>query len=288
MSGLDKRRIAENFGRAAKTYEQHAILQRTVAERLLERLALVKINPELIIDVGAGTGTTARALARRYKSAQVLQLDLSLAMLQQSRSRSRRFFSRQHYVCGDAENLPAANAGTGLVFSSLTLQWCNDPDRTFLETRRALAPGGLFLFATLGPDTLRELRACWSALDNDAHVNTFLDMHDIGDALVRAGMENVVMDMENIVMNYPDCSALLRDLKKVGAHNANNARPRGLTGKHKMQGLAAAYEKFRRNGMLPATYEVVYGHAWAPSAGTGMHKARETYVPISAISLRKR
>lgn len=287
MPGLDKPRIAFNFGRAAKQYEKHAVLQKTVGKRLLERLDLVKISPDLIVDIGAGTGTTARALAARYKTAKIIQVDLSSAMLEQSRSESRKLFSRQRYICADAENLPLASDKAGLLFSSLTYQWCNDLDRAFAEAKRILEPAGLFLFATLGPDTLKELRTSWSEADDYSHVNTFFDMHDIGDALVRAGMTSVVMDTEIITMTYPDCYAVMRDLKNVGALNANTAREKGLTGKRKFQDVVNTYEKFRCGNELPATYEIVYGHAWAPENNDKPAGKQVAYVSVNNIKKRK-
>lgn len=288
MPELDKHRIAFNFGRAAKHYEKHAVLQKTVGERLLERLELVRISPELIVDVGAGTGTTARALAGKYKSAKIIQVDLSANMLQTSRSKSRKLFSRQRYICADAEYLPLDSDKIDLVFSSLTYQWCNNLDVAFAETRRILLPHGLFLFATLGPDTLKELRASWLEVDDTSHVNTFYDMHDIGDALIRAGLTGVVMDTENITMTYTDCYALMRDLKNVGALNANTARQKNLTGKNKIRAVASAYEKFRQDDQLPATYEIVYGHAWVPASKREQANAGVSYVPVDKIKVRDR
>lgn len=288
MNVLDKQRIANSFGRAAADYEKNAVLQKTVAERLLSRLDYLTIQPEWIVDTGSGTGATSRSLAARYKSARITQIDLSRGMLLQSRSRSRRVFSRQHYCCADAENLPITAGSIDLVFSSLTYQWCNDLDRAFAETSRILRPNGLFVFATLGPDTLKELRASWAAVDDATHINTFFDMHDIGDALVRTGLESVVMESEIITMNYPDCLRLMRDIKIVGAHNANKSRPASLTGKQKFQKMIAAYEQFRHNNVLPATYEVVYGHAWAP-AQEGLRKQNTVaYIPVESLSSGKR
>lgn len=286
MAKMDKHSVAVNFGRAARNYEKHAVLQKMVGERLLERLDLVRISPERIVDIGAGTGTTARALADRYKTAKIIQVDLTPGMLQQSRSRSSRLFSRQRYICADAENLPLASGKSDLVFSSLTYQWCNDLDRAFSEAGRILLPGGLFLFATLGPDTLKELRTSWSEVDDAVHVNTFFDMHDIGDALVRTGMTSVVMDTENIVMTYPDCYALMHDLKKIGALNADTTRQKGLTGKNKIRLLVNAYEKFRKNNELPATYEIVYGHAWMPERKK-QPGPQVAYVPVDNIRKQK-
>jgi malonyl-CoA O-methyltransferase len=283
MNELDKHRIASSFGRAAASYEKNAVLQKTVAERLHSRLDFLTIHPKWIADIGSGTGSTSRSLAERYKSARIVQVDLSTPMLLQSRSRSRRFFSRQYFCCADAENLPVSNAMIELVFSNLTYQWCNDLDRAFAETKRIMRSNGLFVFATLGPDTLKELRASWAAVDDATHINTFFDMHDIGDALVRTGLESVVMESEIITMNYPDCFSLMRDIKIVGAHNANKSRPGTLTGKQKLKKMIAAYEQFRHDNLLPATYEIVYGHAWAPANDLPPKQNAVAYIPVESI-----
>lgn len=284
---INKTKVASSFSKSAQDYAEHAVLQRTVAERLLERLELVSISPKVIVDVGSGPGGAARLLAKRYKGAQVLQLDLSMEMLSQSRSQDSRFFSKQRYVCGDAECLPLVKNSAELVFSSLMLQWCNDLDVAFTQIKSTLTKQGLFLFATLGPDTLKELRTSWAEVDDDVHVNTFIDMHDVGDALIRAGFVEPVMDVENIIMTYKDCSSLMKDLKTLGANNANDARSKGLTGKNKIEILESAYEKYRTDGRLPATYEVVYGHAWAPLQETSSDSvANEAYFPISSLKIR--
>ena len=175
-----------------------------------------------------------------------------------------------------------------LVFSSLAYQWCNDLDNALAEVGRILSANGLFLFATLGPDTLRELRDSWATVDHSPHVNTFYDMHDIGDALLRAGLENVVMDVETVSMRYPDCVSLMRDLKQVGAQNASLDRQPGLTGRKKLQALQQAYEAYRQAGTLPATYEIVYGHGWAPVSGQRIDKPGVARVPVAQIEKRRK
>ncbi len=282
-----KAKVAASFSRSAQDYAEHAVLQRTVADRLLERLELVNISPNLIVDVGSGPGGAARQLAKMYKSAQILQFDLSLSMLSQSRSQDPRFFSKQQYVCGDIELFPLRINSAELVFSSLMLQWCNDLDAAFIQIRSTLKKQGLFLFATLGPDTLKELRSSWAEVDNEVHVNTFIDMHDVGDALVRAGFVEPVMDVEHITLTYENCFALMKDLKTLGANNANVDRFKGLTGKNKFKSLESAYEKYRVEDRLPVTYEVVYGHAWIPLqelSSDGL--TNEAYFPISSLKIR--
>jgi malonyl-CoA O-methyltransferase len=261
---LDKNLIKESFNRAATRYDEAAVLQREVGKRLLERLDLVKLVPDTILDVGCGTGIITIPLLKKYRKAKVIGLDIAYNMLTIARQRVP-WLHTLHCVCGDAEALPLADASSELLISNLTLQWCTDLDRVFREFRRVLKPDGLLLFTTLGPDTLKELRHSWSVADGYNHVNAFIDMHDIGDALVRTALAEPVMDMEYITLTYKDVFILMRDLKTLGAHNLSAGRTLSLTGKGRLKAMCAAYEQFRRaDGLLPATYEVVYGHAWGP------------------------
>jgi malonyl-CoA O-methyltransferase len=170
-----------------------------------------------------------------------------------------------------------------MLFSNLTLQWCGDLQQTFAEFRRVLKPGGLLLFTTLGPDTLKELRESWRQVDGAVHVNEFIDMHDIGDALVQTKFGDPVMDMEYLTLTYTDSLDLMRDLKVLGAHNVNPGRSSGLTGKGRIKAVQAAYEQFRNDGVLPATYEVIYGHAWRPEQDVQMTKGGTVHIPIDQL-----
>jgi malonyl-CoA O-methyltransferase len=158
--------------------------------------------------------------------------------------------------------LPLAANSMNLVWSSLALQWAHDLEATLKGFHHVLAPGGLLIFATFGPDTLKELRAAFSAIDDAPHVNQFIDLHDIGDMLIHAGFASPVMEMEMLTLTYADLKTLMRDLKGLGAHNAAAARRRGLLGKSAWARLEQAYETQRLEGRLPATFEVIYGHAW--------------------------
>ncbi|HEX5314659.1 MAG TPA: malonyl-ACP O-methyltransferase BioC [Gammaproteobacteria bacterium] len=257
----DARRAA--FERAAAGYERAAVLQAEVQERLLERLELTTIAPRRILDLGAGTGRALGPLARHYPGAAVFAADFAVAMLARARRRGRWF---RHFpaAAARAETLPFARGSFDLVFSNLMLQWCPDLENVFSEARRILSDRALLLFATLGPDTLRELRDAWAEVDEHAHVNRFIDMHDLGDALIRAGFVEPVMDVEEITLTYDQVHDLLRDLKAIGAHNVHADRATGLGGPRRFAAFERAYERFRSDGRLPATYEVVYGTAWTP------------------------
>jgi malonyl-CoA O-methyltransferase len=280
--GIDKRRMARAFNRAAVHYDEAAVLQRIVGEQLLERLDLVKLSPAVILDVGAGTGLQTEGLLHRYRKAQIIALDLAPEMLNQARQRVEgrlpqtlerilggvwRHFQVgfSHFVCGDAECLPLANQSVDLIFSNLALQWCWALDSVFAEFQRILKPGGLLTFTTLGPDTLKELRAAWSSVDNCQHVNPFMDMHDIGDGLIRAGLIEPVMDVERYTLTYPDVYKLMHDLKMLGAQTVGSGRQEGLMGKKRQQRMIQGYELFRGEDGLPASFEVIYGHAWGRS-----------------------
>lgn len=270
---IDKRAVRRSFDRAAATYDAAAVLQHEVCRRSLERLQFIRHEPARILDAGCGTGNAWPGLAERFPRASLVALDLAAGMLRQARARlpwHRRLLGRvPAAVCGDLEQLPLAGGSIDLAWSNLALQWTNDLQRAFGEMRRVLAPGGLFLFTTFGPDTLKELRAAQPDGDPHARVSRFTDMHDIGDLLVNSGFADPVIDMETFTLTYDDVRGVMRDLKAIGAHNAAAARSPALSGKRWLDELERNYERFRRDGQLPATFEVVYGHAWCPLPRTG-------------------
>ncbi len=270
---FDKKLLRRSFEHAAQSYDAAAVLQHEVCRRMDERLDLIKHQPATILDAGSGTGNALPALRGRYPKARVLALDLALTMLQRGRESAaapwwKSFFKPPiNELCGDIEQLPLATGSVDLAWSNLALQWVNDPDQAFGEFNRVLAPGGLLMFSTFGPDTLKELRTAFASaanVDKHTHVSRFIDLHDIGDILVKRGFADPVMDMEPFTLTYSDVRALMHDLKAIGAHNVTRDRPPGLTGKSRLAAVTAAYEPLRRDGKLPATFEVVYGHAWKP------------------------
>jgi malonyl-CoA O-methyltransferase len=286
LARLDNAGVRNSFDRASGTYEAAAVLQARVADELGARLDFFKFDPRVVVDLGAGTGRLTRELKRRYRRSTVIALDSAPGMLREAR-RNNGLFKRFERVCADVRRLPFADGSVDLAVSNLMLQWCDDLDVAFAEVRRVLKPDGFFSFTTFGPDTLRELRAAWATVDDLSHVNTFIDMHDIGDALVRAGLTEPVLDVERVTLTYPDVLSLMRDLKTIGAHNVTAGRPRGLTGRARLRRMEAAYESARRDNLIPASYEVVYGAVWG-SAGkrAGSVVGGEVRIPPSAIRHR--
>jgi malonyl-CoA O-methyltransferase len=277
MDELDFAEVRRAFGHAAASYDAHAVLQREVCDRLLERLDFMTLKPGRVLDVGTGTGYGLAHLRGRYADAELCAADIAPAMLAAARARlpqptwAQRALQRltprasplTHLMCADMQRLPLAANSINLVWSSLALQWAHDLEATFKGFHHVLAPGGLLMFATFGPDTLKELRAAFSAIDDAPHVNRFIDLHDIGDMLIHAGFASPVMEMEMLTLTYADLKTLMRDLKGIGAHNAAASRRRGLLGKSAWARLEQAYEAHGLEGRLPATFEVIYGHAWA-------------------------
>ena len=274
---VDPSAVRHGFARAASTYDASAALQREIGARMAERLDYVKLSPTAILDAGCGTGEAVGDLSVRYPGARVVGLDNALPMVIAARRRARagqRAFRRllhpfgarsaaeALFVCGDINALPLAGVSYDLVWSNLALQWVNDLPRAFAEFRRILKVGGLLSFTTFGPDTLREVRSAFAGIDASTHTNRFVDMHDIGDMLVHAGFADPVMDMEYVTLTFATPDALVAELKAIGATNRTRGRPRGLMGRDRWRRAIGRLEGLRRDGRIPATFEVVYGHAW--------------------------
>ncbi|MBV1908296.1 MAG: malonyl-ACP O-methyltransferase BioC [Kangiellaceae bacterium] len=268
---IEKKAIAESFSKAAPLYEASAFLQKEVASRLFERLEIMNVKPSNILDAGCGTGYCTRILNKQFPKANTVGVDLAPGMITQAELNEKKkgllsklsFSSKIKYQVADVEKLPFADNSFELVFSSLTLQWLIESKNVYQELNRVLKPGGLLIFSTLGPDTLIELKESWQHVDEGIHVNHFVDMHIVGDQVHAAQFENTVMDRDVITLTYQTMLGLMKDLKAIGAHNLDQNRSRGLLGKSKFKRLENHYESFRwDDGQLPATYEVVYGHAW--------------------------
>jgi malonyl-CoA O-methyltransferase len=282
MSHYNRRHVRQHFSQAAQRYDEAAVLQKNLAEQIAERLALVKLDVNRVVDVGAGTGFLTEKLLGLYPQAQLMALDLSEQMLAMNAQRLARplrawlpkklaetfgwMNCAADLIQADAYALPLADGSVDVIVSNLMLQWCDDLDVVFAEMRRILRPGGVLMFTSLGPDTLKELRQAWVEVEGEAghqRMNQFIDMHDLGDALIRSGFGQPVMDVEHYTLTYEKPLGVLQDLKAIGATNAQQRRGRGLTGKARFAAMLNVYETLRREGRIPATYEVVHGHAWA-------------------------
>ena len=269
IAEIDRAAMRASFEKAAVSYDAAAVLQQEVADRLVERMGFMAMKPVSILDCGSGTGFISQLLAERYPKAKITALDLAFNMLKQARGKrtfKQRWKKQFRYVNADVESLPFADASMELIISGLTLQWCQDLPKVFKEFKRVLAPGGLLMFSSFGPDTLKELRQSWAEVDDLAHVNAFADLHDVGDALMQSGFADPVMDMEMLTVTYNDVKTVMRDLKQIGAHNVMQGRSHHVTGKNKLQKMIKAYEQFREDGLLPVSHEIVYGHAWVAEA----------------------
>jgi malonyl-CoA O-methyltransferase len=277
MTQLDPRVVAASFGAASRSYEAAARVQGAARAELLSRLELLRAPPGAVLDLGAGTGLAAREIKRRYRGAVVTAADIAAPMLEVARRRSR-FWRPVRCVQADARDLPFDDASFDVVFSNLMLQWVTPPDAALAEMRRVLKAGGLLLASSFGPETLRELRAAWQQADDGVHVNEFIDVHDLGSALARAGFAEPVLDVDRLVHTYADVRALMRELKAIGAHNMDARRARGLCGRQVFARMESAYEALRGPAGLPATWQLVHAVAWSP-ADQGGARAHTGEVP---------
>jgi malonyl-CoA O-methyltransferase len=272
-SFVDRQQVGRRFSKVAASYDAADFFAREVDRRMQERLDYVRIEPKSILDLGCSRGGSFPGLAARYPDARLIGLDIAPAMLSAGRA-PRAGWQRwlglgkeaDLRLAADATKLPLKARSTALVWSNLLLHWLDDPLPALAEAHRVLEVSGLLMFSTLGPDSLKELRTAFA--DGYAHTQRFIDMHDLGDMLVGCGFADPVMDMEVITLTYDDIDAMFAELRAAGSSCAMKARRHGLTGRNALAAARANYEAMRRDGKLPATFEVVYGHAWKAEART--------------------
>jgi malonyl-CoA O-methyltransferase len=288
LNQLDEKKIAFRFNKAAHSYDQAAILQRIVGNALRERLQGIRLQPQTILDLGCGTGHCAISLKEAYPFAKIVGLDRSYGMLKQAQFKIQKDeLSEIHCLGGQAEVLPFREHSFELVYSNLMLHWSTDFLAALKELRRILKPGGLLLFSLVGADTLKELRYCWAQADDNPHVHVFPDMHDLGDSLLQAKFVDPVMDVEYFTLLYSNVFYLMKDLKELGVQNLSIDRQRGLTSKKALQTVIQSYETFRNpEGKLPATWEVIYGHAWSQEVLEIDRSSNEIKIQIDDIGGR--
>lgn len=290
MSPFDSRQVRRAFSRAAPDYAATAVLQAEVRARLLEQLDYLQRPPQRMLDLGCGPAAASKLLRQRWPKAELIALDLALPMLREA---ERQFSWRRRFerVCADARALPVAEQSVDLIFSNLCVQWIEDLPALFAEWRRVLRPGGLVLLSTFTQGTLQELREAFAAADDGRpHVSPFASIQNVGDALLGAGFRDPVLDSDRFTLTYPDARELMRELKAIGAANADSQRRRSLTGKARMHRVFQAYESFRHNDRLPASYEVVYAQAWGPEPGQPRRQGGNEIAsfPVERLRVRRR
>lgn len=257
-----------DFSRAAASYDAAAVLAAEVGRRMAERLDYVKIAPQRMADIGCATGDGIRELQRRYPKALPLAIDFARPMLQQVQARGsllqRLRGAVPRLLNADVQALPLKNESLSLAWSNLMLHWLDDPQPALRELQRSLETGGLLMFSMLGLDTLKEIRAACNACGIEPPLRRFYDMHDIGDMLVAAGFAGPVMDMEMITLTYRSPRVLLRDQRHLGVREALL----GKLGWRDWRRVFAAWQEHKVETGLPATFEIIYGHAWKPESRT--------------------
>ena len=282
---LNSRDVRRRFDRAADTFGDADFAHGVTRDGLLARLQPLRIEAKTVLDLGAATGSATALLQKRFGGAHIVSLDLSHNMLLQRKHR-RLWFTRTSSVQADAERLPFADQSIDVVFANLLLPWVNDPAAVLAEVSRVLRKGGVLAFATLGPDSLKQLSRAWGHVDghanvNQAHVHRFPDMHDIGDALVRAGLADPVLDVDRLTVKYPDAGKLFRDLTLSGSRNSLAGRRRGLLGKRQFNRLVAALSEATPGTGIEIDLELVYGHCWStgPRNEAGHFRVDATAIP---------
>lgn len=286
MKNLDLIRSALN--QASLQFKTADVLHKEIAFRLIERLDLFKIKPKTILNIGARTGDESHQLAKYYPRARIIGIDIADKMLKTAASQ-KKWLSKEAFICADTDYLPLKDESVDFIFSNLALHWHDSLALTFKEWFRVLKKDGVILFSTFGPDTLKELKHSWESIDTFNHVNSFLDMHDIGDLLLHTNFTDPVMDMDYLTLTYPTLDKLLSELKAVGSCNLSENKQTCLTGKHAIKKLEKAYHPFlTQSQYYPLTVEIVYGHAWKLSTmKKQVSQHDEVRIPVSQLKTRR-
>lgn len=282
MQSFDYKALKQGFNKSAETYERHAKTAREIGEHLIERLRPLNLNPERILDIGAGTGKLSRDLLKLYPKARIYCIDLAEKRLRFAKGK-RKWFKQQHYITADMHTLPFLSESFDLIVSNLAWHWADHLHQAIYEAKRVLKMNGTLMFSTPGPDTLRELRASFAAVSAEPHINAFLDMHDIGDALLKADLADPVMDIEYFTSYTKNVQELLRELRASGEINYQALRARGLMGKHIFKKMLQHYQQYCTNNKLPVTTEAVFGYAWRKPETSFRLNEGEVAIPVAAI-----
>lgn len=281
----DARATRRSFDRATG-FDGASFAHDETRRRLLERLDLFDLAPRVAVDLGCATGRGAVALAGRYPDARVLAVDSSAGMLHAARARAAAVPSVAA-LGGDAERLPLRDQSVQLILANLVLPWCRPPT-LFAEAARVLEAGGLLLFATLGPDSLREVRAAWGAVDSALHVHAAFDLHDVGDLALAAGLAEPVLDVDRLEVTYSSVARLVDDLRSCAAVNVAAGRRRGLTGARRWQAFERALVGGGEAARFAITLELVLGQAWGRGARPAHRDLGSGEIAVPLETLRRR
>ncbi len=277
---LDSRLIRRRFERAAASFDDVAFVHAVTRKGLLARLQPLVVEASTVVDLGSATCSTSQALSKRFGRAHVVSVDLAHAMLRRGR-KHRAWFSKSSYVQATAAALPFNDQSVDVVFANLLLPWIDDQTQVFAEIARVLRKGGIFAFATLGPDSLLEIRRAWSQVDDNAHVNHFSDMHDLGDGLVNAGLADPVLDVDRLSVSYDNTEKLFADLTAMGGRNALRERNQSLVGKQRFRHMSDELQKSGTGGKITLDLELVFGHCWGagPMMDAANYRIDATRIP---------
>jgi malonyl-CoA O-methyltransferase len=280
-STLHSADVQRRFDHAADYFDDTDFVHRITRDGLFARIQPASVDARIVVDLGSATGSAGRQLAKRFRGARVVAVDSSRRMLGKVQ-RKRSWFSKIAAVQGDARALPFADASVDVIFANLLLPWIDDPGAAFTEIARVLRKDGLFAFATLGPDSLLDLREAWRTADSGVHVKRFEDMHNLGDALVRAGLRDPVLDVDRLSVRYRNSAALFRDITATGARNSLQHRARGLVGRRRFRRMTDALFGADGSGEATLQFELVYGHCWGcgPRGDAGSVPIDATKIPL--------
>ena len=260
---IDKEYKRKVFNRHAKTYDEYSSLQNKISDNLFKKLDLIEVRPNFILDLGCGTGRNGGILKEKYQNIRLINYDFSINMLQEAKKNQHKVLgAKSEFICGDIEKLSFSENTFDVIWSTSSLQWCNNISDIFKKAKSILKPGGLFIFSTFGPNTLFELKNVTKRISNYQKTNNFLDVLSIKDKLVKEGFSNPVIDSEEFCLSYKDISKLFLDLRKIGATSGFKNRNIGLSGKSFLKLIIDGYKEYSYDGIFPATYEAIYGYAW--------------------------
>jgi malonyl-CoA O-methyltransferase len=278
---LNDDHIRRRFERSASNFDRADFVHATTRDGLLARIEPLLVEAKTVVDLGSATGAASKLLGKRFPKARVVSVDIAHGMLQKARSR-KSWFQKTSFAQADASALPFANESIDVIFSNQLLPWFSNPDPVFAEVARVLKKGGVFAFATLGPDSLQELSRAWRQIDDEVHVNRFPDMHNLGDGLVNAGLSDPVLDVDRLSITYPDTESLFRDLTAAGARNTLRQRRDSLTGKQRFGAMTAALAANANNGKIMLDLELVFGHCWGagPKMNPANYRIDATQIPF--------